>query len=289
MPQSANPGVVARDLLYKYFGQLELLELRFSEIRLNFPWRDAFTNKLIVQTSIAYEKASILFQIAATHSAIAVSQSRSDPEGIKRAFYYFKSSAGMLTYINENFLHAPSTDLSRDVLKFLINIVLAQATEVFFEKTSDEKRPNALVSKIASQTASMYTTLTEDAKEFMGKGIFDRNWVTLLQVKLLRHKENDTSNLYQRSKQSISLLSPNIIGVLRTMQQANMEMHSRASFKPKLSLRKLTDPRKHFRPHSSTTCLPTSLLMPVLQFKKRPKFTLLSVPTRKTKHSETMI
>jgi len=186
MYKSTNPVVIARDLLYKYFGQLELLELRFSEIRLNFPWRDAFTNKLIVQTSIAYEKASILFQIAATHSAIAVSQSRSDPEGIKRAFYYFRSSAGMLTYINENFLHAPSTDLSRDVLKFLINIVLAQATEVFFEKTIDEKRPNTLVSKIASQTASMYTTLTEDVKEFMGKGIYDRNWVTLLQVKLIR-------------------------------------------------------------------------------------------------------
>src|SRR6267378_783782 len=80
---SASRRLTARDLLYKYFGQLELLELRFSEIRVNFPWRDAFTNKLIVQTSLAYEKASIIFQIAATHSAIAASQSRSDPEGLK--------------------------------------------------------------------------------------------------------------------------------------------------------------------------------------------------------------
>jgi hypothetical protein len=28
----------ARDLLYKYFGQLELLELRFAEIKVSFPW-----------------------------------------------------------------------------------------------------------------------------------------------------------------------------------------------------------------------------------------------------------
>ena len=63
--------------MYKYFGQLELLELRFAEIRVIFPWRDAFTNKLITQTSIAYEKASIIFQIAATHSAIAASQNPS--------------------------------------------------------------------------------------------------------------------------------------------------------------------------------------------------------------------
>lgn len=177
---------IARDLLYKYFGQLELLELRFSEIKVTFPWHDAFTNKLITQTSIAYEKASILFQIAVTHSSIAASQSRSDPEGIKRAFHYFRTCAGMLNYINENFLHAPSTDLSRDVIKFLSSLILAQATEVFFEKCTDEKKGNALVSKIGAQAAAMYTSLSEEVKEFMGKGIFDRNWVTLIQVRMLR-------------------------------------------------------------------------------------------------------
>lgn len=89
----------------------------------------------------------------------------------------------MLTYINENFLHAPSTDLSRDVIKFLVGLILAQATEVFFEKCVDEKK--ALVSKIGSQAASMYTSLCEEVKEFQGKGIFDRNWVTVIQVRLL--------------------------------------------------------------------------------------------------------
>jgi hypothetical protein len=181
--KGAGSDMTARDLLYKYFGQLELLELRFPEIRVNFPWRDAFTNKLIVQTSLAYEKASVIFQIAATHSAIAASQSRSDPEGLKRAFYYLRCCAGMLTYINENFLHAPSTDLSREVIKFLVGVILAQATEVFWEKCRDEKKGNALVSKVASQAASMYNSLNEEVKEFMGKGIFDRNWVTVLQIK----------------------------------------------------------------------------------------------------------
>ncbi|TFK85853.1 BRO1-domain-containing protein [Polyporus arcularius HHB13444] len=181
--KGAGSDMTAKDLLHKYFGQLELLELRFSEIRVNFPWRDAFTNKLTTQTSIAFEKASIIFQIAATHSAIAASQNRSDPEGLKRAFYYFRTTAGMLTYINDNFLHAPSTDLSREVIKFLVGVILAQATEVFFEKCTDEKKSNALVAKIAAQTAFMYTSLSEEVKEFMGKGIFDRNWVTVVQAK----------------------------------------------------------------------------------------------------------
>ncbi|KAJ7621099.1 BRO1-domain-containing protein [Roridomyces roridus] len=181
--RGAGSDMTARDLLYKYFGQLELLELRFSEIRVTFPWHDAFTGKLTTQMSIAYEKASILFQIAATHSAIAASQNRSSPEGLKRAFYYFRTCAGMLTYINENFLHAPSKDLSREVVKFLIGVILAQATEVFWEKCVEEKKGAGLVAKMASQAAGMYTTLGEEVKEFMGQNILDRHWVTLIQIK----------------------------------------------------------------------------------------------------------
>jgi tyrosine-protein phosphatase non-receptor type 23 len=173
----------ARDLLYKYFGQLELVELRFPEIRVNFPWRDAFTSKQITQTSIAYEKASVIFLIAATHSSIAASQNRSDPEGLKRSYHYFRTCAGMLTYINENFLHAPSTDLSREVIKFLIGIILAQGNEVFLEKCISEKKSPVLISKLASHVAYSYTSLSEEVKEFMGKGILDRNWVTVIQAK----------------------------------------------------------------------------------------------------------
>ncbi|KAJ6466980.1 BRO1-like domain-containing protein [Mycena sanguinolenta] len=181
--RGAGSDMTARDLLYKYFGQLELLELRFAEIRVTFPWHDAFTNKLTTQTSIAYEKASILFQIASTHSAIASSQNRSSPEGLKRSFHYFRTCAGMLTYINENFLHAPSKDLSKEVVKFLVNLILAQATEVFWEKCVEEKKPSGLTSKMASQAATMYTTLCEEVKEFMGQNILDRHWVTLIQIK----------------------------------------------------------------------------------------------------------
>ncbi|KAB5591931.1 Vacuolar protein-sorting protein BR [Ceratobasidium theobromae] len=179
--RGAGSDTTARDLLYKYFGQLELLELRFSEIRVSFPWHDAFTGKLTTQTSLAFEKASIIFQIAATHTSIAASQNRADPEGLKRAIHYFRTAAGMLTYINDNFLHAPSTDLSKEVVKFLVGIAIAQATEVVYEKLVEEKK--GLVTKVASQTAYLYNALQEDVKEFMGRGIFDRNWVTLIQIK----------------------------------------------------------------------------------------------------------
>lgn len=186
--RGAGSDMTARDLLYKYFGQLELLELRFSEIRVTFPWHDAFTGKVTTQTSIAYEKASILFQIASTHSAIAAAQNRSSPDGLKKAFYYCRTCAGMLTYINENFLHAPSKDLSKEVIKFLVGLILAQATEVAWEKCVEEKKPSTFVAKVASQAASMYTSLCEEVKEFAGQNLLDRQWVTLIQVCFLLRK-----------------------------------------------------------------------------------------------------
>jgi hypothetical protein len=51
----------------------------------------------------------------------------------------------MFTYINENFLHAPSTDLSRDTVKTLIAIMLAQGQEVFLEKQVADGKKSGLL------------------------------------------------------------------------------------------------------------------------------------------------
>ena len=89
----------------------------------------------------------------------------------------------MLSYISENFLHAPSTDLSRDVIHLLSGILMAQSIEVFTEKLIDEKKSPALVCRSANSAANAYTALVDEIKEFQGKGIFDRNWVYVLQIK----------------------------------------------------------------------------------------------------------
>ncbi|KAG1758625.1 BRO1 domain-containing protein, partial [Suillus occidentalis] len=51
--KGAGSNMTGRDLLYKYFGQLEILEMRFPEICVNFLWNDTFINKLTIQTAIA--------------------------------------------------------------------------------------------------------------------------------------------------------------------------------------------------------------------------------------------
>jgi hypothetical protein len=192
--------------LFKYFGQLELLELRFAETKISFTWyvfqgsvdqcngvlislrliterNDAYTHKPTTQTSLAFEKASILHLLSSVLSHLGATSPRTSPEGVKRAYAALRQAAGLLNFINENFLHAPSTDLSREVVSLSAKLMIAQAGETFLEKCIGEKKPSALVCKMCQSVAQSYAGLQEDAKEFQGKGILDRNWVNVFAIK----------------------------------------------------------------------------------------------------------
>ena len=89
----------------------------------------------------------------------------------------------MFTYINENFLHAPSKDLSRETVKTLITLMLAQAQEVFVEKQIADGRKVGLLAKLASQAGLLYAQATEGVQDNVTRGIFDRLWLLVAQVK----------------------------------------------------------------------------------------------------------
>lgn len=173
----------SRDLLFKYFGQLELLELRFAQEKIAFDWADAFTGSKTVQTSLAFEKASVLHRIASHLSSLACAQSRIDPQGLKRSYTALRQSAGLLGFINENFLHAPSTDLSRPVLVFCASLMQAQAAQVFLEKCISERKPTSLTSRMCAALAHAYAALGEESSQFQGKGILDRAWLDVILIK----------------------------------------------------------------------------------------------------------
>ncbi|KAH7044997.1 BRO1-like domain-containing protein [Linnemannia elongata] len=186
--RGAGNDSTGRDVLYRYFGQLELLDLRFpvdeAHIKIGFMWYDAFTQRPTSQYSLAFEKASTIFNIASVLSAIATSQTRiNEPEGVKKSFHFYQAAAGIYTYINENFLHAPSTDLSRDTVKMLVSLMLAQAQEVFWEKTLAEKKKPLLISKLAAQVAWGYQNTLEAMADGVTKQVFEKNWQTLCQIK----------------------------------------------------------------------------------------------------------
>ncbi|KAJ3334964.1 bck1-like resistance to osmotic shock [Kappamyces sp. JEL0680] len=142
--RGAGRDITGRDIIYRYFGQLELLVLRFplgeEGLKVAFEWMDAFTGKKVSQTSVAFEKvrrvdlASVLFNMGSVCSSIAALANRGDAQGLKTAYNYFQVSAYFFQFINDNFLHPPSVDLSRDSITVLVGLMLAQAQETFVEK-----------------------------------------------------------------------------------------------------------------------------------------------------------
>lgn len=101
---------------------------------------------------------------------------------MKTAYHSFQASAGMFSYINENFLHAPSVDLSRDTVKTLIAITLAQAQEVFLEKQIADQKKVGLLAKLASQAGTLYSQSIEGVQENVTKAIFEKVWLLMVQV-----------------------------------------------------------------------------------------------------------
>lgn len=189
MRGAGNDSASGRDLLYRYYGQLELLDLRFpvdeNHIKIAFTWFDAFTSASTAQYSLAFEKASVIFNISAVLSCHATAQNRSEDKDLKTAYHSFQASAGMFTYINENFLHAPSTDLSRDTVKTLISVMLGQAQEVFLEKQIRDAKKPALLAKLAAQAHFLFSQAKEGLESDSSRGIFDSSWLKFIQIKTL--------------------------------------------------------------------------------------------------------
>ncbi len=154
-----------------------------------------------------------MFNISAALSCHAARQNLSEEFGLKTAYRDFQASAGMFTYINDNFLHAPSTDLSRETIKTLIQIMLAQGQEVVLEKqilfpsdkneTKERKEMSArLLPKLASQASYLYSQAVEGIQknvEEMAKKIKEKKvdpsedhfvkvmnvWLPVVQVRYL--------------------------------------------------------------------------------------------------------
>ncbi len=85
-------------------------------------------------------------------------------------------------YINDNFLHAPSTDLSRETVKLLSNIMLAQAQECVCQTQIREGKTGKIVAKLANQAAMLFGAVIEGVNEQISAGVFERVWASLIFV-----------------------------------------------------------------------------------------------------------
>ncbi|EXJ80651.1 hypothetical protein A1O3_06935 [Capronia epimyces CBS 606.96] len=230
MRGASNDSASGRDLLYRYYGQLELLDLRFpvdeQHIKISFTWFDAFKGTPTSQHSLAFEKASVIFNISAVLSCHAAAQNRAEDKDLKTAYHSFQASAGMFTYINENFLHAPSNDLSRETVKTLINIMLGQAQEIFLEKQIRDGKKPALLAKLAAQAQFLFSQAKEGLESDHGQHVFDYTWVKLIQIKTLHM--SSLAEYYQALTEDETNLHGSAIARLQLAEKSSKQAYSSA-------------------------------------------------------------
>ncbi|KAJ1506186.1 hypothetical protein HMI54_005274 [Coelomomyces lativittatus] len=163
-PERSEKGI---DRLLEYYGMLLFLENRIpfetDAFKGNFTWFDAFhSSKKVTSNCIQYEKASVLFNLAATYAQLGAQQKMWTSEGIKLAAVYFQKAAGVLNYIRDALSQRirvdldKSSDLSEETLNALFELMIAQAHECFVEKANMDFSSSQLTSQLCAQTGEHY-------------------------------------------------------------------------------------------------------------------------------------
>lgn len=100
--------------------------------------------------------ASILYNIAALHTKLAVEESRADPESMKIACTHFQCAAWAFNEMKNQYAHVLKGDLSVELVIFMQQISFAQAQECILEKSLADNRKAAIIAKVTAQVISFY-------------------------------------------------------------------------------------------------------------------------------------
>lgn len=189
-PHRDNSGI---SLLFQYYNQLYFVERRFfppdRSLGIYFEWYDSLTGVPSCQRTVAFEKACVLFNMAAIYTQMGAKQDRLTSKGLDQAVDNFLRAAGTFTYIQENFTNAPSMDLAPHMMDMLIQLMLAQARECLFEKLelqSQDKRDVDIsldLAQEAAQVADVYSVVNNLISVPEVRDYVPYSWIALIQVK----------------------------------------------------------------------------------------------------------
>lgn len=160
--------------------------------------------------SLAYEKACVLFNIAALQSAVAAAQGTYRDDGFRLATKLLQQSAGIFAHLKSITSFASSQqqqqqqpdstcDLDTDtlqvtakaklfiflyflffdyfVLQVLSNLMLAQAQEIFVLKAMKHHMKESTVAQLASSCQYLYARVLKGLQKKSLRTIWDKDWI----------------------------------------------------------------------------------------------------------------
>ncbi|XP_019850691.1 PREDICTED: rhophilin-2-like isoform X2 [Amphimedon queenslandica] len=184
--------------LFEYLGHLSLLSKRFinSKIQhgISFIWHDAINGTPATQQSYVFEKACVIFNIAALYTQIGAQQDRSTKENIQTAISYLEKALGIIEYMKHNFSHSPTLDMTPQVLSFFSDLMRAQAVELQWDllvlEGLKETDIQSLVeySQRTKTIAECFRPLRELVEEPPFKEYIPPAWAAIVKIKDAHYK-----------------------------------------------------------------------------------------------------
>ncbi|KAF8638258.1 hypothetical protein AX17_002280 [Amanita inopinata Kibby_2008] len=194
----ANSAHVTQiDSTLLYHAQLSsILSKLPTDIQLDIAYAPAFSpaNIPITLRSLAFERAAVLFNLAALYSQLATSEDRACIDGIKRATTNYQLAAGTVSYLLSSAVpklvlppdeeEAP-IDLSEPFLKSLEWLMLAQAQECSWQMAKLNQYKNGVIARVAAQTAAFYQLSYNTIREasLPVRQAFPSDWLSHLEAK----------------------------------------------------------------------------------------------------------
>ncbi|RKF58563.1 pH-response regulator protein palA/RIM20 [Erysiphe neolycopersici] len=159
-----EPHVNGLKKIMAYGSQLVWIARKIpNDLGVGFTWYPALgynKEKPITLDNLKFEQASVLYNLAALYSQLAVSSNRNTTEGLKSVCNYFCLSAGVIGHIQEYIIPEmqidPPEDLDNTTLEYLKILLLAQAQECFWRKAVMDGYRDSSIAKLAIKTSDLY-------------------------------------------------------------------------------------------------------------------------------------
>ncbi|EDV97316.1 GH16790 [Drosophila grimshawi] len=149
-------------IMKRYYCQLHAMQNRFPQLAdrsiFTFTWKDLYHSAVHEWNDIRFERAAVLFNIAASHTQSGASVTRGDVDGMKMACTHFQAAAWAYNELRERYANVGSGGdfMTNELLVFQQQVCLAQAQECILEKSLIDNRKPHIVAKVTAQIVVYY-------------------------------------------------------------------------------------------------------------------------------------
>ncbi|KAM8708760.1 hypothetical protein ACLKA7_015689 [Drosophila subpalustris] len=149
-------------IMKRYYCQLHALQNRFPQLAersiFTFTWKDLYHSTVHEVNDLRFERAAVLFNIAASHTQSGASVTRGDSDGMKMACTHFQAAAWAYNELRERYANVNSGGdfMTNELLVFQQQVSLAQAQECILEKSLIDNRKPHIVAKVTAQIVVYY-------------------------------------------------------------------------------------------------------------------------------------